>query len=207
LHIRRPTAYNLGGKEEELMKVLGIVASPRKGGNTEIMVSEALAVARAEGAETEIFLIHDKTINGCDACGACRNNGKCVVKDDMQLLYPLMDEADAIIFGSPVYFHGVTAQAKAIIDRTFCYLMDHGLKGKVAASVLTLRRLGAGQTRVHVYGWFLTHGMVPVKGAIGYGRERGDVRTSDGAGIGMTAMDEARETGKDVMALLKKLNP
>ena len=188
------------------MKVLGIVASPRKAGNTEIMVAEALAVARAEGAETEMFLIHDKTINGCDACGACRTTGKCIVKDDMQLLYPLMEEADAIVFGSPVYFHGVTAQAKAIMDRTFCFLFNLPLKGKVAASVLTLRKLGAGQTRVHVYGWFLTHGMVPVKGAIGYGREKGDVRTGDGAGIGITALEEARETGRDVMEMLKKLS-
>jgi multimeric flavodoxin WrbA len=188
------------------MKVLGIVASPRQGGNTEIMVEEVLAVARAGGANTEIFLVHDREIKGCDACGACFRTGKCVIKDDMQSLYPMMNGADAIVFGSPVYFHGVTAQAKAIMDRTFCYLFDHGLKGKVGASVLALRRLGAGQTRVHLYGWFLTHGMVPVRGAIGYGREKGDVRTSDGAGIGMTAMDEARTTGQEVMELLKKLS-
>jgi multimeric flavodoxin WrbA len=190
-----------------LVKVLGIVASPRKGGNTEIMVEETLAVARASGAETEIFLVHDKTINGCDACGGCRPTGGCVVKDDMQQLYPLMEAADAIVFGSPVYFHGVTAQAKAIMDRTFCYLVDHRLQGKVGASVLALRRLGAGQTRVHVYGWFITHGMLPVKGAIGYGREKGDVRTGEGAGIGMSAMDEARNTGQDIMEMLKKISP
>jgi multimeric flavodoxin WrbA len=188
------------------MRVLGIVASPRQGGNTEIMVEEALGVAVAAGAETEIFLVHDKEIKGCDACGACFRTGKCSIKDDMRQLYPLMEAADAIIFGSPVYFHGVTAQAKAIMDRTFCYLRDRPLKGKVGASVLTLRKLGAGQTRVHVYGWFLTHGMVPVKGAIGYGREKGDVRTGEGAGIGMTAMDEARAAGEDVMALLKRLS-
>ncbi len=188
------------------MRVLGIVASPRQGGNTEIMVDEVLAVARAAGASTELFLVHDKDIKGCDACGACRKTGKCIVKDDMQFLYPLMNAADAIIFGSPVYFHGVTAQAKAIMDRTFCYLPDHGLKGKVGASVLALRRLGASQARAHVYGWFLTHGMVPVRGAIGYGREKGDVRKGDGAGIGMTALGEARETGQDVMAILKKLS-
>jgi multimeric flavodoxin WrbA len=188
------------------MRVLGIVASPRKGGNTEILVEEVLAVARADGAETDIFLVRDKDIKGCDACGACRKTAKCIIKDDMRLLYPLMNAADAIIFGSPVYFHGVTAQAKAIIDRTFCYLFDHGLKGKVGASVLALRRLGASQTRVHIYGWFLTHGMVPVKGAIGYGREKGDVRTGDGAGIGITALEEARETGRDVMAMLKRLS-
>jgi multimeric flavodoxin WrbA len=188
------------------MKVLGIVASPRHHGNTEIMVEEALATTRAAGAETSIFLVYDKTIKGCDACGSCRKTGKCHIKDDMQQLYPLMEGADAIIFGSPVYFHGVTAQAKAIIDRTFCYLPDHPLKGKVGAPVLALRRVGAGQTRVHVYGWFLSQGMVPVKGAIGYGRRKGDVRKGVGGGIDVTAMDEAREAGEDVMAMLKKLS-
>jgi multimeric flavodoxin WrbA len=194
------------GKRRYPMKVLGIVGSPRHHGNTEIMVEEALAAARAGGASTEIFLVYDKEIKGCDACGACRKTGKCAIKDDMQRLYPLMEEADAIIFGSPVYFHGVTAQAKAVMDRTFCYLPHHPLRGKVGAPVLALRRVGAGQTRVHVYGWFISQGMVPVKGAIGYGREKGDVRTGVGGGIEATAMEEAREAGEDVMAMLKKLS-
>ena len=169
-------------------------------------MSEALAVASTAGAKTDIFLVYDKTIKGCDACGACRKTGKCAIDDDMQQLYPLMEAADAIIFGSPVYFHGVTAQAKAIMDRTFCYLPHHPLKGKVGAPVLALRRVGAGQTRVHVYGWFLSQGMVPVKGAIGYGREKGDVRTGVGGGIDVSAMDEARETGEEVMAMLIRLS-
>ncbi|MBN1177449.1 MAG: flavodoxin family protein [Dehalococcoidales bacterium] len=187
------------------MKVLGIVGSPRKGGNTEIMVEEALAAAREAGAETDIFLVHDKTIAGCDGCGSCFKTGKCKIKDDMQELYIKMEAADGILFGSPVYFHDYTAQAKAIIDRTFCFLRDHPLKGKVAAPVLTLRKVGAGQTRVQFYGWFLSQGMVPVRGAIGYGREPGDVRTSEGANIGMTAMEEARATGKEVVEMVKKL--
>jgi len=188
------------------MKVLGIVGSPRPGGNTEIMVEEALAAAREAGAETDIFLVHDKEIQGCDACGSCFRTGQCKIKDDMEALYQKIEEADAIVFGTPVYFHGVTAQAKAIIDRTFCYLRDRKLQGKVAASVLALRKVGASQTRVHLYGWFLSQGMVPLRGAIGYGREKGDVRTGEGANIGMTAMEEARNTGQDVVAMLKKLS-
>jgi multimeric flavodoxin WrbA len=187
------------------MKVLGIVGSPRRNGNTQIMVEEVLAAAREAGAETDIFLVHGKDIKGCDHCEACRATGKCIIEDDMQELYPLVDVADAIIFGSPVYFHGVTAQAKAIIDRTFCYLQNDGLKGKVAAPVLAVRRIGAGQTRVHLYGWFIAQGMLPVRGAIGYGRDKGDVRTGVGGGIDMTALGEARETAREVIELLKKL--
>jgi multimeric flavodoxin WrbA len=188
------------------VKILGIVGSPRKGGNTEIMVEEALAATRELGAETDIFLVYNKDINGCDACGSCFQTGKCKIKDDMQSLYPLMEAADAILFGTPVYFHSYTAQAKAIIDRTFCYLRDHNLKGKVAAPVLALRKIGAGQTRVQIYGWFLSQGMVPVRGAIAYAREKGDAHTAEGANIGMTAMEEARGTGREVVEMLNKLS-
>ena len=187
------------------MKVLGIVCSPRKDGNTEILVEEVLKTTREAGAETEIFLVTGKKIEGCDACGSCHQTGKCHIKDDMQPLYEKMEAADAIIFGSPVYFHNYTAQAKAIIDRTFCYLRDRPLKGKVAAPILVLRKVGAGQTRVQLYGWFLSQGMIPVRGGIGYGREKGDVREGEGANIGMTAMEEARATGNEVIDMLKKL--
>lgn len=116
-----------------------------------------------------------------------------------------MEKADAIIFGSPVYFGNVTAQAKAIIDRTFLFLRDRRLKGKVAAPIVALRKVGAGQTRTQLYGYFLSQGMVPVRGAIGYGREKGDVREGDGGGIGVTALEEARTAGTDIVEMLKRL--
>jgi len=188
------------------MKVLGIVCSPRNGGNTEILVEEALMAAREAGAESEVFLVADKSIAPCDGCGSCRQTSVCRIKDDMQTLYQQMEKADAIIFGSPVYFNNVTAQAKAIIDRTFLYLGDKKLQGKVAAPILALRRVGAGHTRNQLYGYFLAQGMVPVRGSIGYGREKGDVREGDGGGIGFTAMEEAHSTGTEVVDMLKKLS-
>jgi multimeric flavodoxin WrbA len=181
------------------------VGSPRPGGNTEIMVEEVLATARQAGAETDIFLVAGKTINGCDACGSCFEAGGCKIKDDMQSLYEKMEWADALVFGSPVYFNYVTAQAKAIIDRTFCYLGSRKLQGKVAAPVLALRRIGAGQTRVQLQGWFITQGMIALRGAIGYGPGKGEVKTGAGGGIGKTALDECRDTGKEIMEMLKKL--
>jgi multimeric flavodoxin WrbA len=187
------------------MKVLGIVGSPRKDGNTQIMVEEVLAAVREAGAETDIFLVFDKSIAGCDACGSCFKTGVCKIKDDMQSLYEKMEWADAIVFGSPVYFNYVSSQAKAIIDRTFCYLGNHKMQGKVGAPVLAVRRIGGGQTRVQLFGWFSVLGMVSVRGAIGYGREKGDVRTGVGANIGMTALEEARGAGKDIIEMFKKL--
>jgi multimeric flavodoxin WrbA len=187
------------------MKVLGIVGSPRKGGNTEIMVDEVLAAAKEAGAETDIFLVAGKNISGCDGCHGCFKAGACHIKDDMQSLYQKMEWADGIVFGSPVYFNYVTAQAKAIIDRTFYFLGNRKLEGKVAAPVLALRRIGAGQTRVQVQGWFITQGMVALRGAIGYGPGKGEVRKGVGGGINITAMEECRNTGKEMVAMLKKL--
>jgi multimeric flavodoxin WrbA len=187
------------------MKVLGIVCSPRRGGNTEILVEEALATAREVGAETEIFLVADKDIKGCDGCLTCSRTGVCRIKDDMQPLYQQMEDADAIIFGTPVYYANVSAQAKAIMDRTFLFGRGHRLQGKVAASIVAVRRVGAGQTRSILFSYFMAHGMIPTWGGIGYGREKGDVRTGDGGGMGATALEEAQRTGASVVKMVKRL--
>ncbi len=188
------------------MKVLGIVCSPRKGGNTEILVREALAAALEAGAETEIVLVAGKDIAGCDGCSSCRQTGVCHIKDDMQPIYKQLEATDAIIFGTPVYFANVTAQAKAIMDRTFLFLPDRRLKGKVVAPVIALRRVGAGQTRNLLYGYFVGQGMIPVRGAIGYGREKGDVRQGTGGTQDLSALEEARNVGKEVVRMVKQLS-
>ena len=124
----------------------------------------------------------------------------------MQQLFQKMEAADAIIYGSPVYFHNVSAQVKAIMDRTFLLLQKMRLKGKVAAPVLALRRVGAGQTRNLLYGYFLAQGMIPVRGAIGYGPEKGEVREGVGGSRDLSAMEEARGTGTDIVQLLQRLS-
>ncbi len=75
------------------MKVLGIVCSPRKEGNTEILVKEALASAHEAGAQTELFRVADKTIAPCDGCGSCFETDMCKIEDDMQPLYHQMESA------------------------------------------------------------------------------------------------------------------
>ena len=187
------------------MKVLGIVCSPRQGGNTEIMMREALTSAGEAGAQTELVSLIGKNIAPCDACSGCFKTGKCLIKDDMQPIFDAMAAADAIIIGSPVYFGSVSAQAKAVMDRTFAFLPRLTLKGKVAASILAVRRIGAGQTRNLLYGFFMVHGMVPVRGAIGYGREKGDVLQGAGGGVNVTALEEARTVGTDIVRMVNQL--
>jgi multimeric flavodoxin WrbA len=100
------------------MKVLGIYGSPRKKGNTDQLLDRVLEGAQSAGAETLKVYARDLEMSGCIGCGGCDKTGQCVVKDDMQSIYPLFDEARVIILASPVYFYGVTAQVKAIIDRS-----------------------------------------------------------------------------------------
>jgi multimeric flavodoxin WrbA len=188
------------------MKILGIVGSPRKGGNTEILVEEALAATREAGAQTEVILLAEKNIAGCDGCGSCFKSQVCKIQDDMQGVYQQLEAADAIIFGSPVYFGGVTAQAKALIDRTHLFLRDKRLKGKVVAPIIATRRVNGGQTRTLLYGYFMAQGMIITRGAIGYGREEGDVRQGVGGTQGLSALEEARNAGKEVVQMLQRLS-
>jgi multimeric flavodoxin WrbA len=99
------------------MKVLGIYGSPRKAGNTDLLLAEALRGAEAAGGQVSSIRCCDLEISGCIECGGCDETGECIVQDDMQLVYPLLRGADAIIIASPIFFYGITSQAKALIDR------------------------------------------------------------------------------------------
>lgn len=102
----------------EGMKVLGIYGSPRKGGNTDQLLDKALEGARSAGSETKAVYVRDLKMCGCIECGGCDKTGKCVVEDEMQTVYPLLEEADVIFLASPIFFYSVTAQVKALIDRS-----------------------------------------------------------------------------------------
>ncbi len=99
------------------MKVLGLFGSPRRGGNTEILLEEALKGAEKEGAEIERLYLSDLKITPCTECHGCDETGNCVILDDMQKIYPKLLAADVIILASPIFFYGVTAWAKILIDR------------------------------------------------------------------------------------------
>jgi len=99
------------------MKVLGIYGSGRKGGNSDQLLDKALEGARSLGAETSSIYARELKMSGCLACNCCEKTGKCIVKDDMQSVYPLFEWADIIFLASPIYFYGLSGQIKLIIDR------------------------------------------------------------------------------------------
>lgn len=103
------------------MKIVAIIGSPRKNGNTDTLVDSVLQGAIENGAETEKIYLSDLNFKGCIGCEGCKKTGKCVVKDDMQMVYEKMNEADGIVLGSPTYFYNVTGLTKMFIDRLYAY--------------------------------------------------------------------------------------
>ena len=117
-------------------KILGIVGSPRKKGNTHILIKRILDGARESGAETEILFLGDLHIRECDGCHVCWKGNLCSKKDDMLDVYPKLMQSDVIVFGTPVYWYGPTALMKCFIDRMVYFNCPRNrakIKGKAAA--------------------------------------------------------------------------
>jgi multimeric flavodoxin WrbA len=102
------------------VKVCGIVGSPKKKGNVDILVSQVLKGAESRGATTEKVYLNDLTIKPCQSCGKDPHPKYCFVDDDMKTIYTMLEACDAIVLGSPVYFDTVSAQVKLMIDRSNC---------------------------------------------------------------------------------------
>ena len=105
------------------MKVLGILGSPRVGGNSDILLEQALAGAKDGGVEVEKIILSQKKISGCLDCGKCNDTGVCAIKDDMVEINQKILEADVVIHSVPVYFWAMTSQMKAYLDR-WCAFFD-----------------------------------------------------------------------------------
>ncbi len=120
-------------------RVLVFKGSPRAAGNSSVLADQAAAGARASGAEVEVFSLHTMDIHPCDACDTCQETGVCVLKDDMQILYPKLTTADAIVIASPIYWFTMSAQTKLFIDRWYGLESQQGnpLNGKNFGILLT----------------------------------------------------------------------
>ena len=165
------------------MKAVAINGSPRKGGNTELLLRKALAPLAAAGHQTDYLQVGGTRIRGCTACGACgrMKNKRCVIDDDIfNLAFAKMIEADAILIGSPSYFADLTAETKALIDRAGRVGLANGglLRRKIGAGVVAARRGGAVHVLDSIHHMFLMSEMV-VPGStywnFGLGCEPGEV--------------------------------
>jgi len=185
------------------LKILGIVCSPRSGGNTEILVRKALESAEKEGAEVEAWSVAGKDLKPCDHCLSCIKTGQCHIKDDMQALYPKMIEADGIVLGSPVYFWSITAQAKTVIDRTYALRRPtNRLEGKVGGAIAVAGRRGQVEALTVMNNFFLGQGMIPAGlGVDGRGSEKGDIEKDE------RAMTGAAGLGRRIVQLIRQNMP
>jgi multimeric flavodoxin WrbA len=159
------------------MKILGLSFSPRKQGNTEILLGEALQGAKHDGAEVDLYSISDKDIKPCDGCRACNETGECHIKDDMQSLYDKLLGADGILFGTPIYFYSMTAQAKTVIDRTIALNRpEKSLANKVGGVVVVGGSMGVIDAVKDLYFYMVTRQMLPANFVAAYAGPKGDVK-------------------------------
>ncbi len=108
------------------MKIIAFSGSPRKNGNTELLLKEAVKGIESEGLEVRTFDLNIMNIRPCQGCGGCIKTGECIYKDDMLRVSDAIRSADRIILASPVYFYSVSAQAKVMIDRCQSFWNEKG---------------------------------------------------------------------------------
>ena len=191
------------------MKILGISGSPRKNGNTSNLVKEALKAAEKEGFETEFISLSGLELNPCIACDMCKKDEGCIIVDDMEEILEKIEDADGIIIGSPVYFGGVSAQTKMLIDRSRPLRAGFKLKYKVGAAIsVGASRNGGQETTIRqIHDFYLIQSMIVVGdseptahyGGTGQGKSPEDTK-EDKHGL-----ETSRNTGKRVAEVLKKM--
>lgn len=147
-----------GGKT---MKVLLINSSPRKEGCTFTALCEIKNQLEKCGVEAEIFQLGTESVRGCLACWQCAKLGRCVMDDAVNRLGAKVKEADGYIFGSPVYFAGISGQLKSLMDRLFCVYGSH-MRFKPAAAVTSARRAGTTPTLDDINRFFALNDMLIV---------------------------------------------
>jgi multimeric flavodoxin WrbA len=189
------------------MRVLGISGSPRKGGNTDILIHTALDLMKAEGIETEFLSLAERPVKPCTACGGCFkvDEIRCVQEDPaFEGVMEKFIAADGILVGSPVYFGSATPQTMALLDRVGYVARRHPeiLRRKVGAAIVVARRAGQNFTFAQLNYFFLIAEMI-VPGSsywnVAFGRGKGEVENDT------EGMDTVRTLAGNMAWLMKKL--
>lgn len=188
-------------------RILGLLGSPFHGGDSELLLREAIRGAEVEGATSTILRIADLGVAPCPECVGCYETGSCIVEDGYQTVAAELRTTDALIFASPVYFGGVTAQAKALIDRTQSFWIEkYKLKRRWRASEERPRALfvsTAGSSRAGQFDGALKEARAffaatdfEFAGSLLFGGldERGSIRSHP------TALRDAFEAGRALFA-------
>jgi len=180
-------------------KILVLKGSPREKGNSSILADQVVAGAKAAGAEVESFVLQNMHIEPCTACEACHEEpgNLCNIEDDMQMLYPKLIAADAIVVATPIYWFAVSAQAKLCIDRWYALETPQGSKltGKQFAFVLVYGDsdlfTSGGINAIHSFQDMCRYLKAPIAGfAYGSANEAGDIlKQSD-------LLEKARKLGQ-----------
>ena len=190
------------------MKVVAINGSPRKNGNTAMLIDAVLAELKKEGIETEQVQLGGKNIHGCTACMKCfeKQNKRCSIdKDILNELIGKMIDADGIIIGSPTYFANVSTEVKALIDRAGLVAIANGhmLKRKIGAAVVAVRRAGATDAFDAINKFFLINQFI-VPGSVywnmGVGLGEQEVKDDE------EGMNTMKILGENMAWLLRKIN-
>ena len=177
------------------MNILVLSGSPRKGGNTDLLV-EAFVKGASQKHHVEVVFVHDYKVNPCLDCNACfmSKDNTCAQKDDMSLIYEKMSKADMLVVASPVYFYGLSAQLKAVIDRCHNPIRDTFRIKKMALllvgaatlpelfdSILTQYQLCLNFFKLEDAGRVLVRGV----------KDKGDIKNTN-------ALNEAFELGQQI---------
>ncbi len=147
--------------------IVGICGSPRDQA-TEYVLKEALRMLDEKGFETRLWTVRGKWVDFCEHCDYCLTNKECSIQDDVQEFYALITEAKGIIFASPVYNGGVSAQTKALMDRTRAVVAEdkNALKGKIGMGIVAGGDRNGGQefALMQIHAFYIINGMIPVGG-------------------------------------------
>ena len=185
------------------MKAIGIVGSPRKDGNTEILTRHTLKAIEEEGLDTELIRLAGLDIRPCNACMVCRDGEPCPIDDDLLPIYTKMKAADAVILASPVYFGSATALLKALMDRTGYMSYDtRPFAGKVGGPLVVARRAGHNFTFAQIIYWFHILGFFMPGSTywnIAFGRQPGEVEEDE------EGLKTAWNFGKNIAFLVRNL--
>lgn len=136
-----------------MRRMLAVVGSPRRGGNTDILVSKIADGARAAGADVEQLFLGKMTVRECDGCHLCWQGDKCSKSDDMTAAYAKITASDVIIFGTPIYWYGPSGLMKVFIDRFVyfnCEANRNKIKGKEAVVAIVLEEENVETARLTV---------------------------------------------------------